>query len=198
MAISTRHMHRQHLRAANNKTNPNDNFEGGSNARTINSKTQSPSSSLGRSTAVLDALSDENSELARFLFVKKKREGTANNNDGDGGWFGTGDGDEEMKRMGVLQGATYSLALEPLAIRSEKAIQAAEAITIFGALFLGGTYILFEWGSNKAYGGDGSNEIVNRLFAATMATGECSPQSYQSLLTYAVYYLFSSFHCTCD
>ena len=36
--------------------------------------------------------------------------------------------------------------------------------------FLGGIWILYEWGSFKSYGG--TNEVIDRLFAAIMATGE--------------------------
>ena len=151
MAVSTRHLHRQRLReATENETDDVHNIiarsplgGGGGHAH------GAMPNNIKKSTAVMDALSDENSELSKFLFANG-----------------------EMKRLNMMQSATYSLSLEPLAIRSEKAIQSAEAITIFGALFLGGTWILYEWGSNKSYGGDDTNVVINRLFAAVMAVGE--------------------------
>ncbi|KAL9183205.1 hypothetical protein ACHAXT_004992 [Thalassiosira profunda] len=149
MAVSTRHLHHRRLR------------EGGD-------------APLGRSAAyVLDALSAEDSELARFLFVSDRQA----NNDGGGRCSRCRprrrSGDDDMPRMNAIATANYSLALDPLAVRSEKTIMVAEAMTIFGALFLGGTFILFEWGSAKSYGGEGTNAVVDRLFAAVMAIAIC-------------------------
>ena len=49
-----------------------------------------------------------------------------------------------MPRMDALTTAVSALALEPLDVRSENITMATEALTIFGALFLGGTFILFD------------------------------------------------------
>ena len=146
MAVSTRHLHHQHLR---------DDIAG----KKRHFYHHQPPAALGRSTAALDALSEGNSDLARFLFVEQGH-GTVSEGSGGGGCLGKcrdnrrRNDEEDMPRMNALATAVYSLALEPMGVRSEKITMAAEALTIFGALFLGGTFILFEWGSPKGYGGD--------------------------------------------
>mmetsp|Transcript_31762 Transcript_31762/g.47872 ORF Transcript_31762/g.47872 Transcript_31762/m.47872 type:complete len:359 (+) Transcript_31762:359-1435(+) len=69
----------------------------------------------------------------------------------------------------------YSMSLEPLDVRKERIIMLAEAYAIFGALFLSGTWVLYEWGSSLGYGGcsldDGSfacHPVLDRLFEAIM------------------------------
>ena len=47
---------------------------------------------------------------------------------------------------------------------------AFEAFSIFGALFLSGIWILYEYGSAKGYGGDGTTEIFNNVFEGVMAS----------------------------
>lgn len=68
------------------------------------------------STAVIDVLSDKESELSKFLLC-----------DGD-----------EAKRLVSLDSAWYTLALEPIEIRNERIIMLFEAYSIFvsGRLYL--------------------------------------------------------------
>ena len=69
----------------------------------------------------------------------------------------------------------YCLALESPTIRSERIVLVYETYAIFGALFLGGTWVLYEWGSTLAYGGgqgqeiDAINRIMYKIFEPTMA-----------------------------
>ena len=106
---------------------------------------------------VIDALSDTNSELARFLFmqqsipVDKKNtmwkslrtlENFAVRNEDNG----------DMQSMRTSLAWFYSLALEPMSVRSERIIMLSEAYAIFGALFLAGTWVLYEWGSDWGVG----------------------------------------------
>jgi hypothetical protein len=140
-------------------------------------------------SAVLHALSDTNSELARFLFVK-------DSNKDDGGAFfksfGNGlkslsklgstisDGTvtvtghkqhvEELESMESINAFYYGLALAPMENRSTRIILLGEMFAIFGALFLAGTWIIWEWGSSKSYGGGGTNEVFDRAFNAIMAS----------------------------
>lgn len=55
---------------------------------------------------------------------------------------------EDMRSMRTSLAWFYSLALEPMSVRSERIIMLSEAYAIFGALFLAGTWVLYEWGSN--------------------------------------------------
>ena len=118
-----------------------------------------------QSLAVLNALSDENSKLARFLFIKRNAE---NNNIVE-------EDDDAMPSMGDLSVAFLSLDLEPTPIRNERITQIFEAYAIFGALFMNGVWIIYEWGSSKGgYGGvGGMNYIVQRLFECIMALALC-------------------------
>ena len=86
------------------------------------------------SHVVLNALSDENSKLARFLFIKRN---TENNN--------IVEEDDVMPSMGDLSVAFLSLDLEPTHIRNERITQIFEAYAIFGALFMNGVWIIYEW-----------------------------------------------------
>jgi hypothetical protein len=122
-----------------------------------------------RSHAVLDALSDENSQLARFLFIKRDAE---NSNDNDN-TVEDDDDDEIMPSMGDLAVAFFSLDLEPTNIRNERITQIFEAYAIFGALFMNGVWIIYEWGSSKGYGGEGMNSTVERLFECVMDLALC-------------------------
>jgi hypothetical protein len=73
-----------------------------------------------------------------------------------------------MKNLSTTKSGFYAMALEPFEIRSERIIMLAEAYAIFGALFLGGTWVIYEWGSEGGYGGS-DNVVVNRVFEAVMA-----------------------------
>lgn len=105
---------------------------------------------LSRSETVIDALEDTNSELARFLFLEQntpvdnriiwKSLRSIEN-------FAVGN-NEDMRSMRTSLAWFYSLALEPMSVRSERIIMLSEAYAIFGALFLAGTWVLYEWGSN--------------------------------------------------
>ncbi|KAL9190537.1 hypothetical protein ACHAXT_000243 [Thalassiosira profunda] len=71
--------------------------------------------------------------------------------------------------MSTWEAGFLSLTLEPLKVRNERIIQLFEAYAIFGALFTQGIWIIYEWGSWKSFGGDGSNYVVERVFECVMA-----------------------------
>mmetsp|Transcript_5317 Transcript_5317/g.12065 ORF Transcript_5317/g.12065 Transcript_5317/m.12065 type:complete len:409 (-) Transcript_5317:320-1546(-) len=174
MATSTRRLLHRNVRAAHTSSETDD-FREEPHSLDANRRQQQPSPP---STTVLDALSDEDSEyseLARFLLVGKRH---------DAGWFecfrrSGDDGDDstngKIRSMGKCNSDAYSLALEPIEIRSERIIMLAEAYAIFGGLFLGGTWILYEWGSPIAHGGAGTaeEEVYDRIFLAVMAITIC-------------------------
>mmetsp|Transcript_19309 Transcript_19309/g.41922 ORF Transcript_19309/g.41922 Transcript_19309/m.41922 type:complete len:409 (-) Transcript_19309:184-1410(-) len=130
--------------------------------------------SLKQSYAILDALSDKDSKLARFLFVGKNgwesRHDTAQND----GVCNNNSDDETMSSMGDSHAFFLALALEPTDIRNERIIQLFQAYAIFGALFMNGVWILYEWGSWKGYGGDDTNLNAARVFEFVMAIALCS------------------------
>ena len=152
----------------------------------------SPKKKAAPKSAVLAALSDTNSELAQFLFVKggKEKGGTSaffqssvgksvkrlsilGSNLMNGSSRGNGleqSGEEEPESMESITASYYSLALAPMENRSARIIMLGEMFAVFGALFLAGTWIIWEWGSAKTYGGEGTNEIYNRVFNAIMAS----------------------------
>jgi hypothetical protein len=140
-------------------------------------------------SAVLAALSDTNSELAQFLFVKGGKEkgdasaffqssvgksvrrlGSSLMNGSSRGNGLEHSGEEEPESMESINAFYYSLALAPMENRSARIIMLGEMFAVFGALFLAGTWIIWEWGSHKTYGGEGTNEIYNRVFNAIMAS----------------------------
>src|SRR5210317_1591647 len=139
-------------------------------------------------SAVLAALSDTSSELAQFLFVKGGKE------KGDASAFFQSSVGKSFKRLSLLMNSSsrgngleqsaeeepesmesinafyYSLALAPMENRSARIIMLGEMFAVFGALFLAGTWIIWEWGSSKTHGGEGTDEIYNRVFNAIMAS----------------------------
>ena len=151
--------------------------------------TLSPKKKGAPKSAVLAALSDTNSELAQFLFVnggKEKGDASAffqssigksvrrlGSSLMNGSSRGNGleqCGEEEPESMESINAFYYSLALAPMENRSARIIMLGEMFAVFGALFLAGTWIIWEWGSHKTYGGEGTNEIYNRVFNAIMAS----------------------------
>ena len=101
-----------------------------------------------KNSMVLEDLSDPKSELARFLLL----DGT------------------DKSSMGSQHVWFYEMALQPLEERRERIIMIAEAQAIFGALFLTGSFVVYEWGSSLAYGGSKS-VVVDRIFECVMAIG---------------------------
>mmetsp|Transcript_19924 Transcript_19924/g.30780 ORF Transcript_19924/g.30780 Transcript_19924/m.30780 type:complete len:372 (-) Transcript_19924:264-1379(-) len=148
MSVATRQLHRKNLRRASEKSD-----DGGLTAQNHLIAPQA----FNRSSAVLEALSDENSKLGRFLFL------------GGGDSFQEDGDDDIMPSMNELEAKCYALALEPMEIRNERIIQLFEAYAIFGALFMAAIYTLYEYGSHKAYGGDGTNYVAQRIFEFIMA-----------------------------
>mmetsp|Transcript_9181 Transcript_9181/g.19827 ORF Transcript_9181/g.19827 Transcript_9181/m.19827 type:complete len:438 (-) Transcript_9181:181-1494(-) len=194
MAVSTRQLHRKNLRNARDVIPENepvlfdtgDDLDHQPRGLTHHPQSTPPAQSpsrFKRSSAVFEALSDVNSKLARFLFLGGSA--AAAEDDDEGGltaWFmsfrhrggnhgnGNGNDDEdEMPSMSDARAVCYAMALEPMEIRNERVIQLFEAYAIFGALFMNAVWILYEWGSYKAHGGDGSNVIVERIFECVMA-----------------------------
>ncbi|KAL3827693.1 hypothetical protein ACHAXA_000566 [Cyclostephanos tholiformis] len=74
------------------------------------------------------------------------------------------------KSVGRLNCSACALALEPVELRREKVIMLAEAYTIFGALFLAGTWLLYEWGKPRAIEG---GEVFYRVFSAVISVVIC-------------------------
>ena len=137
MAVSTRHLHHHNLR----QSGDNDVFDEENQARprVVHS---SPHDTLKQSSAVLDALSDMNSDLARFLFVNRGQSYQQRAEDSAESrgarrvswfWFNnftTGeddeDGDDDMPGMNNMDAFSFALALEPMKIRNERVIMLFE------------------------------------------------------------------------
>lgn len=153
MSSTTRYTLRQNLRSADAAVHDNNDADQNDDAANRPAfvrpelslhKQDRPTRDLGRTDSIIAALAEPNSELSRFLLG--------------------GDGDGTSKSMSTNRAWYYSLALEPMEIRKERIIMLAEAYAIFGALFLNGTWFVYE------FGGDSSgNEVVDRLFALSMA-----------------------------
>ena len=144
MSSTTRHAARGNLRRAENDEEAGrPSMEGRAPFRrpSLRSLKQSrPTRTLKRSDTVLAALSDPESELTKFLKA------------------------DEASSLGTNRAWFYSLALEPMEIRKERIIIMAEAYAIFGALFLNGTWFLYEFG-----GVESGSVVVDRMFGAAMA-----------------------------
>ena len=116
-------------------------------------------SGFTKSDTTLKALSDPDSELARFLLTDR-----GDNMD----WRSMrrienraaifGKESSMVKGMKSNLAWFYSMSLEPLDVRKERIIMLSEAYAIFGALFLSGTWVLYEWGSSLGYGGCSLND----------------------------------------
>lgn len=150
-------------------------------------KETSDSRRIRRGSSTLEeALTDSHSVLARFLLS----EGNMNDEKEEGlfnpflksmrNLANIVTGEDEVNKGGSLgtnKAWFYSLALEPMHVRSERIVALAEAYSLFGALFLSGTWVLYEWGSGYGYGGckyeegDASycHQIVDRGFEVVMA-----------------------------
>ena len=132
MAVSTRRIHHRNIVAASE--GGEDRSIGGYN---INIR-QPPSAHNRRplatdSTVVLDALSNEDSELARFLLIDNSNcedgwsSNNINNNNND---------NHSMKSIGLINTTGYTMALEPLEIRRERVIMLGESYSIVSFLLL--------------------------------------------------------------
>lgn len=129
MAVSTRRIHHRNIVAASE--GGEDRSIGGYN---INIR-QPPSAhnSMAHSTVVLDALSNEDSELARFLLIDNSNcedgwsSNNINNNNND---------NHSMKSIGLINTTGYTMALEPLEIRRERVIMLGESYSIVSFLLL--------------------------------------------------------------
>ena len=140
MAMSTRRLHHHNLQQDNISNYDSDDLKDNEQQhqpRTVLGNYKPPNnktSNMKESHAVLDALSDGNSQLAKFLFV-----GTNNNKeepqDSDNerrrkrrvSWF-TNDTNlkEDMPSMGSWNALWFALALEPMHIRNERIIMLFE------------------------------------------------------------------------
>jgi hypothetical protein len=132
------------------------------------------------STGTLSALADPKSELARFLLIQDNK--TIQNITNEEGSADDGTTTSHAS-IHSRKSSFYSLALEPMEVRRERIVMMSEAYAIFGALFLSGTWVLYEWGSVFGYGGcdaryydattgrygEGCSQVVHRLFELTMA-----------------------------
>lgn len=126
----------------------------------------------GRSGAFLKALTDNDSVLARFL-LRGGRGGDGSNwltGSCHGGDDDDGNGGDMPGRMGGTEATFCALALEPMDARNERVIRAFEAYAIFGSLFLGAVWIIYEWGSPRGdFGNEDINSAVARAFECLMA-----------------------------
>ena len=109
-----------------------------------------------------DALNNPDSELSRFLFIQDSN--TSNANDAGNSTSIS----SKMPSIKSNRGWCYCLSLESLQVRSERVVFMFEANALFSALFLSGTWVLYEWGSVYGYGGVESPEIVSQLFEVIM------------------------------
>ncbi|ACI65032.1 predicted protein [Thalassiosira pseudonana CCMP1335] len=98
----------------------------------------------------LSALADPKSELARFLLIQDNK--TIQNITNEEGSADDGTTTSHAS-IHSRKSSFYSLALEPMEVRRERIVMMSEAYAIFGALFLSGTWVLYEWGSVFGYGG---------------------------------------------
>ena len=86
-----------------------------------------------------DAVNDPSSEIYKFL--------------------------QTDKCLGLNRTFFYSLAIEPLQVRRERIIMLVEAYSIFGALFLNGTWFIWEYGSSRTF----DNAVVEKIFEISCA-----------------------------
>ena len=96
-------------------------------------------SNMKESHAVLDALSDGNSQLAKFLFVGSNNKESQDGGDDDDkrrrkrrlSWFTTNDEEnEDLPSMGSWNALWFALALEPMHIRNERIIMLFEVCSL--------------------------------------------------------------------
>mmetsp|Transcript_22229 Transcript_22229/g.53859 ORF Transcript_22229/g.53859 Transcript_22229/m.53859 type:complete len:434 (-) Transcript_22229:338-1639(-) len=177
----------------------------------------SPGPARRKSSILVDALSDPNSELARFLLANSDKQDDEERGFFDGffnnplestfksfrniGRRMTAD-DNVIRSQKTSKSWFYSLALEPMEVRKDRIIMLAEAYAIFGALFLAGTFVLYEWGSGYGYGGcrldEGSycHKYVDRAFELVMTLLIVSNlfQAMFSSFLWIMSILFSSSH----
>eukprot|EP00578_Thalassiosira_sp_NH16_P023680 CAMPEP_0181083810 /NCGR_PEP_ID=MMETSP1071-20121207/4364_1 /TAXON_ID=35127 /ORGANISM="Thalassiosira sp., Strain NH16" /LENGTH=397 /DNA_ID=CAMNT_0023165509 /DNA_START=41 /DNA_END=1234 /DNA_ORIENTATION=+ len=122
-----------------------------------------------------ELLSDPDSELAKFLFVppsqqRQQQTQSSLNNEEE-----YNENETAIPSIKSNRAWAYCLALESPTVRSDRIVMVYETYAIFGALFLGGTWVLYEWGSTLAYGGgqghevDAINRIMYMIFEPTMA-----------------------------
>jgi len=109
-----------------------------------------------------DALNNPDSELSRFLFIQDSN--TSNANDAGNSTSSS----SKLPSIRSNRGWCFCLSLESLQVRSERVVMMFEANALFSALFLSGTWVLYEWGSVYGYGGIESPEIVSQLFEVIM------------------------------
>ena len=124
MSVSTRRIHHRNILAAS---------EGGENRSFGGYNTPSVAHNrrpIAHSTVVLDALNDEDSELARFLLIDNSI--CENEQDGMNEWSSNNinSNNKDNRCMGLLNTTGYSMALEPLEIRRERVIMLGESYSI--------------------------------------------------------------------
>lgn len=83
-------------------------------------------SNLRSSNSILQALSDENSQLAKFLFIGCESP-------------------DDIEPINSMNALWYRLALEPLEIRNNRVLIFFECITIFGLFFISSAWAFYEW-----------------------------------------------------
>ena len=143
-----------------------------------NPSTQQPSSS----SITNELLSDPDSELAKFLLVPTSVSSAVSSQppysrEEDHYVQNETTTTTTLPCIKSNRAWSYCLALESHSIRSDRIVMVYETYAIFAALFLGGTWVLYEWGSTLAYGGSGGggqeidaiSRIMSTVFEPVMA-----------------------------
>ena len=150
--MSTRRLHHHNLQQDNISNYDSDDLKDNEQQhqpRTVLGNYKPPNnktSNMKESHAVLDALSDGNSQLAKFLFVGSNNKEEAQDGDIDDNqrrrrrrvsWFNTNDNDDDtninndsMPSMGSWNALWFALALEPMHIRNERIIMLFEVCSL--------------------------------------------------------------------
>jgi len=144
-----------------------------SKSTTDNNPTTQPSSSITNELL----LSDPDSELSKFLLVPPPSSAASQP-------YSSQEDDHYVENETTIpvlppciksnRAWAYCLALESQSVRSDRIVMVYETYAIFAALFLGGTWVLYEWGSTLAYGGGGQKvdaiqRIMSTIFEPIMA-----------------------------
>ncbi|KAL9182665.1 hypothetical protein ACHAXT_013317 [Thalassiosira profunda] len=163
VSSSIRHLHHKHAREADGGDDQQQRPRAALGVAGGPTRARRHRPSDARST-VLDDISDDRTELARFLFVGGEEEKEVWDENGRREGSSGGDGDAS-DGLATMQAWAYYVHLLPREVQSERTIMYAEAYALFGALFMNTSWILYEWGSPRnGYGGEGTSIAAERAF----------------------------------